>query len=105
MRRLSGTRSRPRGRPRVQARRPWRRRPPRSHDQGFIDEVFTLWQEPLRLRQQLQSAEDTQATGRTRRRFDIIGEVGKAKAVLASSSMPSTGRRVTTTRSSTPGAA
>src|SRR5260370_23942197 len=49
---------------------------------GFIDEVFTYGRTLSDYDSNYNRQKDTQATGRTRGRFDIIGEVGKAKAVL-----------------------
>src|SRR5260370_7683968 len=49
---------------------------------GFIDEVFTYGKNLSDYDNNYNRQKDTQATGRTRGRFDIIGEVGKAKAVL-----------------------
>ena len=49
---------------------------------GFIDEVGTWGKNLSDYDNNYSRQKDTQATGRTRGRFDIIGEVGKAKAVL-----------------------
>jgi len=49
---------------------------------GFIDEVGTYGKNLSDYDNNYSRQKDTQATGRTRGRFDIIGEVGKAKAVL-----------------------
>ena len=49
---------------------------------GFIDEVGTWGKNLSDYDNNYNRQKDTQATGRTRGRFDIIGEVGKAKAVL-----------------------
>jgi hypothetical protein len=49
---------------------------------GFIDEVGTFGKNLSDYDNNYNRQKDTQATGRTRGRFDIIGEVGKAKAVL-----------------------
>jgi hypothetical protein len=49
---------------------------------GFIDEVGTFGKNLSDYDNNYSRQKDTQATGRTRGRFDIIGEVGKAKAVL-----------------------
>jgi len=49
---------------------------------GFIDEVGTYWKNMSIYDMDYNRQKDTQAYGRTRGRFDIIGEVGKAKAVL-----------------------
>jgi hypothetical protein len=49
---------------------------------GFIDEVATWGKNLSDYDNNYNRQKDTQATGRTRGRFDIIGEVGKAKAVL-----------------------
>jgi len=49
---------------------------------GFIDEIGTYGKNLSDYDNNYSRQKDTQATGRTRGRFDIIGEVGKAKAVL-----------------------
>ena len=49
---------------------------------GFIDEIGTFGKNLSDYDLNYSRQKDTQATGRTRGRFDIIGEVGKAKAVL-----------------------
>jgi hypothetical protein len=49
---------------------------------GFIDEVGTFGKNLSDYDNNYNRQKDTQATGRTRGRFDIIGELGKAKAVL-----------------------
>jgi hypothetical protein len=49
---------------------------------GFIDEIGTFGKNLSDYDNNYNRGKDTQATGRTRGRFDIIGEVGKAKAVL-----------------------
>jgi hypothetical protein len=49
---------------------------------GFIDEIGTFGKNLSDYDNNYSRQKDTQATGRTRGRFDIIGEVGKAKAVL-----------------------
>jgi hypothetical protein len=49
---------------------------------GFVDEIGTFGKNLSDYDNNYNRGKDTQATGRTRGRFDIIGEVGKAKAVL-----------------------
>jgi hypothetical protein len=49
---------------------------------GFIDEIGTYTRNMSHYDLDYNRANDVQAYGRTRGRFDIIGEVGKAKAVL-----------------------
>jgi hypothetical protein len=49
---------------------------------GFIDEIGTYTKNMSHYDLDYNRSGDTQAYGRTRGRFDIIGEVGKAKAVL-----------------------
>jgi len=49
---------------------------------GFVDEIGTFGKNLSDYDNNYSRQKDTQATGRTRGRFDIIGEVGKAKAVL-----------------------
>jgi len=49
---------------------------------GFVDEIGTFGKNLSDYDNNYNRQKDTQATGRTRGRFDIIGEVGKAKAVL-----------------------
>jgi hypothetical protein len=49
---------------------------------GFIDEVGTYTKNMSTYDQNYNRGKDTFSYGRTRGRFDIIGEVGKAKAVL-----------------------
>ena len=49
---------------------------------GFIDEVGVYTRNMSNYDMDYSRAKDVQASGRTRGRFDIIGEVGKAKAVL-----------------------
>ena len=49
---------------------------------GFIDEIGTYTRNMSHYDFDYNRANDVQAYGRTRGRFDIIGEVGKAKAVL-----------------------
>jgi len=49
---------------------------------GFIDEIGTYTKNMSHYDFDYNRSGDTQAYGRTRGRFDVIGEVGKAKAVL-----------------------
>ena len=49
---------------------------------GFIDEVGTYTKNMSTYDQNYNRGKDTFSYGRTRGRFDIVGEVGKAKAVL-----------------------
>ena len=49
---------------------------------GFIDEIGTYTRNMSHYDNDYNRANDIQAYGRTRGRFDVIGEVGKAKAVL-----------------------
>ncbi|PYO25102.1 MAG: hypothetical protein DMD85_04785, partial [Candidatus Rokuibacteriota bacterium] len=49
---------------------------------GFIDEIGTYTRNMSHYDFDYSRANDVQSYGRTRGRFDVIGEVGKAKAVL-----------------------
>jgi len=72
---------------------------------GFIDEVFTYGKNLSDYDNNYSRQKDTQATDARAAGSTSSAKSARPRRSSASSSMPSTGRRVTTTRSSTPGAA